>query len=191
MEPLDRGLGLSRPVVADTKRSDPTVYIGSKDQSFYALDAETGEVRWQKDIGGVVLGAASVLGEVVYVAGLGPNIGTFGFDVKTGKKVFEYELGEYNPVISDGRRMYLTGSSNIRAFEHETKAERRSEAHRRRGSARRRPSGSGGSGRRSAPSTNASARPGGRSSGASTRPRQRSASASGRLDNGHRGGSGA
>ena len=119
------------PAVADTKRSDPTVYIGSKDQSFYALDAETGEVRWQKDIGGVVLGAASVLGEVVYVAGLGPNIGTFGFDVKTGKKVFEYELGEYNPVISDGRRMYLTGSSNIRAFEHETEAERRSEAHRR------------------------------------------------------------
>ena len=88
-------------------------------------------MRWQKDIGGVVLGAASVLGEVVYVAGLGPNIGTFGFDVKTGKKVFEYELGEYNPVISDGRRMYLTGSSNIRAFEHETAAERRSEAHRR------------------------------------------------------------
>jgi outer membrane protein assembly factor BamB len=119
------------PAVADTKRSDPTVYIGSKDQSFYALDAENGEVRWQKDIGGVILGAATVLGEVVYVAGLGPNIGTFGFDVKTGKKVFESELGEYNPVISDGHRMYLTGSSNIRAFEHETEAERRREAHRR------------------------------------------------------------
>ena len=120
------------PAVADTKRSEPTVYIGSKDQSFYALDAETGEVRWQKDIGGVVLGAASVLGEVVYVAGLGPNVGTFGFDVKTGKQVFESELGEYNPVISDGHRMYLTGSSNIRAFEHETRAERKRDAERRR-----------------------------------------------------------
>jgi outer membrane protein assembly factor BamB len=119
------------PAVADTKRSDPTVYIGSKDQNFYALDAETGEVRWQKDIGGVVLGAATVLGEVVYVAGLGPNIGTTGFDVKTGKKVYESELGEYNPVISDGKRMYLTGTSNIRAFEHESEAERRREAHRR------------------------------------------------------------
>ena len=107
------------------------MYIGSKDQHFYALDAETGDVRWEKDIGGVVLGAATVLGEVVYVAGLGPNIGTSGFDVKTGKKVFESELGEYNPVISDGHRMYLTGSSNIRAFEHETAAERRNEAHRR------------------------------------------------------------
>jgi outer membrane protein assembly factor BamB len=119
------------PAVADTKRSEPTVYVGSKDQSFYALDAETGEVRWQKDVGGIVLGAASVLGEVVYVGVIGPNIGTFGFDVKTGKKVYENELGEYNPVISDGARMYLTGTSNIRAFEHETEAERRREAHRR------------------------------------------------------------
>ena len=35
-----------------------------------------------------------------------------------------HELGEYNPVISDGERLYLTGSSGIRAFEHETEAER-------------------------------------------------------------------
>jgi outer membrane protein assembly factor BamB len=119
------------PAVADTKRTGPTVYIGSKDQTFYALDAENGEVRWQKDVGGIVLGAATVLGEVVYVAAIGPNLGTVGFDVKTGKRVFESELGEYNPVISDGERMYLTGSSGIRAFEHETEAERRREAHRR------------------------------------------------------------
>jgi outer membrane protein assembly factor BamB len=113
------------PAVADTKRSDPTVYVGSKDHDFYALDAENGEVRWQKDLGGVVLGAASVLGEVVYVAVIGPNVGTLGFDVKTGKKVFESELGEYNPVISDGHRLYLTGYSNVRAFEHQTKAKRK------------------------------------------------------------------
>lgn len=119
------------PAVADTPKTDPTVYIGSKDQNFYALDAKTGEVRWQQRIGGVILGAASVLGENVYVAGLGPNIGTFGFNVKTGKTTFESELGEYNPVISDGHFMYLTGSSNIRAFEHETAAEQRAEAHRR------------------------------------------------------------
>ena len=79
----------------------------------------------------MILGAASVLGENVYVAALGPNLGTFGFNVKTGKKTFESELGEYNPVISDGERMYLTGSSNIRAFEHETAAEQRRAAHRR------------------------------------------------------------
>ena len=120
------------PAVADTPKTDPTVYIGSKDQNFYALDAKTGAVRWQQRIGGVILGAASVLGETVYVAGLGPNIGTYGFNVKTGKETFESELGEYNPVISDGHFMYLTGASNIRAFEHETAAERKAEAKRRR-----------------------------------------------------------
>ncbi len=120
------------PAVADTPKTEPTVYVGSKDQNFYALDAKTGAVRWQQRIGGVVLGAASVLGETVYVAGLGPNIGTDGFNARTGKKVFESELGEYNPVISDGERMYLTGATNIRAFVHETEAERRREANRRR-----------------------------------------------------------
>ena len=106
------------PAVADTKRTGPTVYIGSKDKTFYALDAENGEVRWQKDVGGIVLGAATVLGEVVYVAAIGPNLGTFGFDVKTGKRVFESELGEYNPVISDGRAHVpdrILGNPRVRA----------------------------------------------------------------------------
>jgi outer membrane protein assembly factor BamB len=120
------------PAVADTPKTDPTVYVGSKDQNLYALDAKTGNVRWQHHIRGVILGAASVLGENVYVAGLGPNIGTTGFNVKTGKITFESELGEYNPVISDGERMYLTGASNVRAFEHETPAEQKRAAERRR-----------------------------------------------------------
>ena len=109
------------PAVADTERAEPTVYVGSKDHSFYALDAKTGDVRWQKDVGGIVLGAASVVGEVAYVGVLGPKVGTLGFDAKTGKQVFEHEFGEYNPVISDGRRLYLTGTSGIRAFEHKVK----------------------------------------------------------------------
>jgi len=113
------------PAVAETDRTPPSVYIGSKDHDFYALDARTGEVRWQRDVGGIVLGAASVIGEVVYVAAIGPNIGSFGFDTRTGKKVFESEIGEYNPVISDGRRLYLTGTSRIEAYEHEAKGARR------------------------------------------------------------------
>jgi outer membrane protein assembly factor BamB len=111
------------PAVADTPKAPPTVYIGSRNKRFYALDAKDGSVRWEKDIGGVVLGAASVIGETVYVSGIGPNVGTFGFSTKTGRKVFHHDLGEYNPVISDGRRLYLTGASVLRAFEPRTKAE--------------------------------------------------------------------
>jgi len=104
------------PAVAETPHSPPTVYIGSQDHHFYALDARTGSVRWEHDVGGVVLGSSSVVDGTVYVSVIGPNIGTFGYDVKTGKKVFYSDQGEYNPVISDGKKVYLTGTSTIRAF---------------------------------------------------------------------------
>jgi outer membrane protein assembly factor BamB len=104
------------PAVAEVPGGPPTVYIGSLDHNFYALDARDGSVRWQKDVGGVILGAASVIGDVVYVGVIGPQNGTFGFNADSGSQVFEHELGEYNPVISDGKRLYLTGTSGIRAF---------------------------------------------------------------------------
>ena len=37
--------------------------------------------------------------------------------MKTGKQVFHYKTGTYTPVISDGRRIYLTGYSSINALE--------------------------------------------------------------------------
>jgi outer membrane protein assembly factor BamB len=107
------------PAVADTPHSPPTVYAGSQDKHFYALDARTGELRWEHPLEGVVLGSSSVVGETVYVSMIGPNTGTFGYKVKNGKKVFANDQGEYNPVISDGNKIYLTGASTIRAFKPE------------------------------------------------------------------------
>jgi outer membrane protein assembly factor BamB len=104
------------PAVADVPGAPPAVYIGSLDHHFYALDAKTGNVLWSVDTGGPILGAASVVGRTVYVSVIGPNIGTFGYDAKTGKKDFYDPLGEYNPVISDGQRIYLTGGGAIKAL---------------------------------------------------------------------------
>jgi outer membrane protein assembly factor BamB len=115
----------SSPAVADTPHSPPTVYIGSQDKRFYALDAKTGEVRWDHPMNGHVLGSPSVVDSTVYVSVIGPNIGTYGYAVKRGQKVFYNDQGEYNPVISDGRRIYLTGYSTIRAFKPITPRERR------------------------------------------------------------------
>jgi outer membrane protein assembly factor BamB len=114
------------PAVADTPNSPPTVYIGSMDQNFYALDARDGSVRWQQNIGSPILGAASVIGETVYVSGIADGVGTLGFRTRNGNKVFEHELGRYNPVISDGQRLYLTGASVIRAFEPRRRGNRKS-----------------------------------------------------------------
>lgn len=106
----------SGPVVADTQGTRGTVYIGSADDNFYALDAKTGATRWQQDTGGDVTGAGSVIGDVAYVSVIGDAIGTIGYDIESGKKVFEHELGEYNPAITDGERLYLTGYSTLRPF---------------------------------------------------------------------------
>ena len=37
--------------------------------------------------------------------------------MKSGRKVFSYPSGTYSPVISDGRRIYLTGYSSITALQ--------------------------------------------------------------------------
>lgn len=104
------------PALAEVPGAPPTVYIGSADKNFYALDAETGDVRWKQFTGGILLGAASVIDDVAYVGVIGPQNGTIGYDADNGKRVFEHELGEYNPAISDGDRLFLTGASGIRAF---------------------------------------------------------------------------
>jgi outer membrane protein assembly factor BamB len=107
----------SSPAVADTPHAPPTVFIGSQDKRFYALDAKTGAVRWDHYMNGVILGSSSVVDRTVYVSVIGPNIGTYAYAVKRGQQVWHNDQGEYNPVISDGQRIYLTGTSTIRAFE--------------------------------------------------------------------------
>jgi outer membrane protein assembly factor BamB len=104
------------PALAEVPGAPATVYVGSADKNFYAMDAKTGAIRWKQFTGGILIGAASVIGDVAYVGVIGPKNGTIGYDADSGKRVFEHELGEYNPAISDGKRLYLTGASTLRAF---------------------------------------------------------------------------
>jgi outer membrane protein assembly factor BamB len=110
------------PVVADTPDTQPTVYFGSYDGQFYALDARSGAVRWQQAAGGAVSGAASLVGEVVYVANLAKTR-TIGFRARDGKRLFNFKDGAYNPVISDGQRLYVTGYETIYALKPISKRE--------------------------------------------------------------------
>jgi outer membrane protein assembly factor BamB len=92
------------------------VYFGTYGGStFYALDARDGDERWSADVGGSVIGAASVVGNIVYVANLNTTE-TDGFNVANGQKVWSFKDGAYNPVISDGRLLYMTGVRVIYAL---------------------------------------------------------------------------
>jgi outer membrane protein assembly factor BamB len=99
-------------VAADTDETRPTIYFGSYDGTFYALDAQDGSTRWEKDTGGDISGAASLIGDTVYVAEL-RTTSTFGFSAKDGDEVFRFEDGTYNPVISDGKRLYIAGKERL------------------------------------------------------------------------------
>jgi outer membrane protein assembly factor BamB len=115
-------------VAADTPKTEPTVYFGSYGGStFYALDARSGEERWSADSGGSVIGAASLIGETVYVANL-DKTQTYAFNAANGAKVWTFKDGAYNPVISDGRRLYLTGYKTIYALKPTTEAQLRAKA---------------------------------------------------------------
>jgi outer membrane protein assembly factor BamB len=109
------GYAYSGPTVATTRHSPPTVYIGSFDGNIYALDARDGGVRWSRSAGGQVIGSLSAVGEIVYAAEFS-NETTSGYRMRSGKRVFTYPYGTYTPVISDGRRIYLTGYSSITAL---------------------------------------------------------------------------
>lgn len=110
------GYAYSGPTVANTRHSPPTVYIGSFDGNVYALDAKDGSVRWSRSAGGQVVGSLSAVGDIVYVAEF-TNDSTSGFMMRSGRRVFHYGRGTYTPVISDGRRLYLTGYSSVTALQ--------------------------------------------------------------------------
>jgi hypothetical protein len=57
-----------------------------------------------------------VIGDVVYLSTFSGN-STIGYDLGTGRRVFNFDDGEYGPVVSDGEKLYLTGGSTVIAFD--------------------------------------------------------------------------
>jgi outer membrane protein assembly factor BamB len=110
------GYVYSSPAIVNVQGLGPTVYIGSYDGTLYALDARTGATRWTQEAAGRISGGVSVVGRIAYYADLDSK-STFGADVRTGKIVFRRSRGMYNPVTSDGRRIYLTGYNSITAYD--------------------------------------------------------------------------
>lgn len=100
------------PAVADVPGLGPTVYEGSYDGNFYAFNAQSGAIRWKHPSGGRISGSATILGDVVYYSTLGTKT-TTGLDTRTGKQVFFWRDGAFNPIIADNSTVYLTGYSTL------------------------------------------------------------------------------
>jgi outer membrane protein assembly factor BamB len=98
--------------VAQVPGGKPTVYVGSYDSRFYALDAKTGKIRWKRRAPGRISGAATVVGDIVYYGDLQSRT-TTGLGARTGRTVFRFGRGGFNPVISDGRFLYVVGYASL------------------------------------------------------------------------------
>ena len=105
----------------------PMVFFGSYDGTFYALDARSGKVRWTHRSGGKISGSPTIVGDVVYYADLGRAV-TVGLKIGSGKIAFRYPIGAYDPIVSDGVNLYLTGNRSLTALEPRRLFEKRREA---------------------------------------------------------------
>ncbi|HSD25642.1 MAG TPA: PQQ-binding-like beta-propeller repeat protein [Solirubrobacterales bacterium] len=109
------GYVYSAAAAAKAPGTPPSIYFGSYSGTVYAVNAQTGSIRWTQSAHGPVSGAGSVVGDVFYVGDL-KTTQTFGFRASDGKLVFASSDGAYNPVISDGRLLYMTGYRLIYAL---------------------------------------------------------------------------
>ncbi len=100
------------PAVADVAGLGPTVYLGSYDGTFYAFDARSGAVRWTHSAGGRISGSATIVGGIVYFSNLGSKTSS-GLDARTGKEVFSFPDGAFNPVVCDQTTIFLSGYSTL------------------------------------------------------------------------------
>jgi outer membrane protein assembly factor BamB len=114
-----RGTGsyvYASPAVAHVRGGRPAVYFGSYSGTFYALDASSGGVLWTHADGGKISGAATVVGDVVYYSSWG-NRDTTALGARTGRRLWHTERGAFNPVVSDGKRIYLTSLTAVAEYE--------------------------------------------------------------------------
>jgi hypothetical protein len=105
------GYVYSSAAVTRVPGGEATVYVGSYDGTMYALDARTGGVRWRHQAEGKISGGIVVLGDLVFYSTL--NKHTTALGAHTGKKVWTIPRGAFNPVVSDGRGIFLNGMTNL------------------------------------------------------------------------------
>jgi outer membrane protein assembly factor BamB len=106
------GYVYASPAVTTPTGGGPTVYIGSYDGTFYALDARSGDRRWTRRLGRKISGAATVIGDLVFVSDLDLKT-SWALGVNTGATVWKTGRGAFNAAISDGRRVYFNGYSSL------------------------------------------------------------------------------
>lgn len=99
------------PSTADSEWRDHTVYIGGRDNKFYALDARLQTPKWTFTTGGEIYASTScVLDTIVYVGSTDNKV--YALSKNSGKKMWEYNVGWMvytSPCVKNGI-LYVAGT---------------------------------------------------------------------------------
>ncbi len=134
---IDWSFKTAGPVRASALIDSATIYIGSGDGDFYAIDRETGTERWRYRAGSPIHSSAAAYGDLIYfgdrsnvIHALDRRTGSERWRVETGSdRSFEWghEGWDYfnsSPVISGETVIIGSGDGYVYAFEAATGAER-------------------------------------------------------------------
>ncbi len=100
--------------------NDGTVYVGSQNWSFYALDGDRGTVKWSRQTGGSLMYGQPAIGTngTVYF-GSDDNY-LYALDGKTGEEVWKRNLGCWlrsSPVLDRDDMLYMPGEKKLVVME--------------------------------------------------------------------------
>ncbi len=97
--------------------SNGRVFETSFDGTFAAFNARTGAVLWQHHLPYRSLSSPTVIGNLVYVADLGPSPGARGhlyaYNTGSGKLVWRFRDGKYATPIAAAGRLVVSGATHI------------------------------------------------------------------------------
>lgn len=119
---------LSSPLVTGEDK-ELTVYFGSSDGNLYALDANTGGLKWKFKTNGIIHTSPSLHNGKVYVGSWDNYL--YAVDAKTGKEIWKYKTGDQpdvhvlegiqaSPAIHDGTVYFGARDANFYALDSET-----------------------------------------------------------------------
>lgn len=110
----------SSPVIANG-----TLFFGSKDGNFYALDSANGKEKWRSVAGNAVRSSAAVVNGIVYFGSHDNNL--YALDAETGKKIWHFPTKggvESSPAIDNGVAYFGSFDNSLYAVDIKTGKEK-------------------------------------------------------------------
>ncbi|MYA60232.1 MAG: PQQ-binding-like beta-propeller repeat protein [Chloroflexi bacterium] len=127
-ETKSTGTGPVRAIVPDITVQDGTVYVGSKDNTFYALDATTGREIWSRNVHSDVTTGAVLSDDGSTVFFGTASEGIYALNTENGSKLWDYNndnVGSFDvrPTIEGNVLIAPSSDGRIYAFDADPESE--------------------------------------------------------------------